>query len=103
MAQLGGFVFQIFVQQSRLNCQLPLLSNDSIEEINNSAFYLYKLGYYNESLFFLKNVLKRDPDRVAAYLNIADVYQALNQKEEARKNYKIYYLKMKKLGLTKNT
>jgi len=84
-----------------LNCQLPLLSNDSIEEINNSAFYLYKLGYYNESLFFLKNVLKRDPDRVAAYLNIADVYQALNQKEEARKNYKIYYLKMKKLGLTK--
>lgn len=84
-----------------LSCQLPSLSNDSIEEINNSAFYLYKLGYYNESLFFFKNVLKRDPDRVVAYLNIADVYQALNQKEEARKNYNIYSLKMKKLGLTK--
>ena len=82
-----------------INCQLPVYSKNDVQELNDSAFYLYKLGYYNESLSILNHVVKLDPSRAVAYLNIADIYVAQKNELLARKNYAIYYAEMKKLGL----
>ena len=40
-------------------------------------------------------VIEKDPNRVVVYLNIADCYWELNQKEKAKQNYQKYLSLMK--------
>lgn len=82
-----------------INCQLSTYTKEDVQELNDSAFYLYQLGYYNESLKILNYVINLDSSRTVAYLNIADTYLALKNEDQAKKNYIIYAEKMKKLGL----
>lgn len=82
-----------------INCQLPTYTKIDVPELNDSAFYLYQLGFYKESLNILNHVIKLDSNRTVAYLNLADTYLALKNENQARKKYSIYYKKMEKSGL----
>lgn len=82
-----------------INCQFSTYTKDDVQELNDSAFYLYQLGYYSESLKILTYVIKLDSNRTVAYLNIADNYLALKNTDQAKKNYVIYAERMKKSGL----
>ena len=82
-----------------INCQFSAYTKDDVQELNDSAFYLYQLGYYSESLKILTYVIKLDSNRTVVYLNIADNYLALKNIDQAKKNYVIYAERMKKAGL----
>lgn len=75
--------------------ELGIEENLNIVELNNVAFVAYKSRAYAESLYILNKVIKKNPKRIVAYLNIADNYWALNQKEKAVENYKKYIQLMK--------
>ncbi|WP_287912164.1 tetratricopeptide repeat protein [Acinetobacter sp.] len=91
---------EIKQQIAMLQCQLSFYTIDDVIELNDTAFYLYQLGYHQASLKILKKVIKLDPNRTVAYLNTADVYVALNNQRLAKQNYLIYANNMKKAGLT---
>lgn len=74
---------------------------DNIELSNNLAFYFGQYGYNNEAIELLNSVIRSQPDRAVAYLNIADSYQALGEKVMADKYYQQYYEKMANLGKDK--
>ncbi|MGK6342038.1 tetratricopeptide repeat protein [Chryseobacterium sp. DT-3] len=67
-----------------------------VEVANNLAFSLEQKGVYNDSKFLLQNIISQYPNRVVAYLNLADVEWGLENKEEARKYYNLYLSLMKK-------
>ncbi|EOR05542.1 hypothetical protein F896_02963 [Acinetobacter genomosp. 15BJ] len=83
-----------------IDCQLSTYRKQDAAELNDSAFFLYQLGYDDASLKFLNHVIKLDPNRTVAYLNRADAYLALKNIGQARKNYMMYADQMKKLGLS---
>lgn len=61
---------------------------------NDLGFLFEQAGYYQEAAELLEHITLRHPDRIVAYLNLADAYWALNRKESARKAYSSYYEKM---------
>lgn len=63
---------------------------DSIPLMNNKAYYLGEAGAHIESIYILKKVLSKRPDRVVAYLNLADSYWEVNNKKEAKVSYQKY-------------
>lgn len=74
---------------------------DNIELSNNLAFYFGQYGYHNEAIELLDSVISSHPNRVVAYLNIADNYQAIGDETKADEYYKKYYEKMTNLGKQK--
>lgn len=74
------------------------LNIENIEESNNVAYFLEQLGAYKESIILLKEILIKQPDRLVAYLNLADAYWGLNNKGEAKKSYQKYIALMKSQG-----
>jgi tetratricopeptide (TPR) repeat protein len=67
----------------------------SPEILNDKGYFLYKLKFYDASLIYFIKTIQLFPKRSVAYLNIADNYWALNQKEIAIENYKKYMQLMK--------
>lgn len=67
----------------------------NIASINDLAYIYWQERKFNEALPILKNIIISMPDRVVAYLNIADAYWGLNQKENAKENYNKYVRMMK--------
>jgi tetratricopeptide (TPR) repeat protein len=91
---------EIAQQIATIDCQHSSYTIDDVVELNDTAFYLYRLGYDKASLNLLKKVIQLDPNRIVAYLNLADVYLALKNQSQARAHYLIYANKMKKSGLS---
>jgi tetratricopeptide (TPR) repeat protein len=58
--------------------------------LNDYGFYLAEAGDPKEAVEVLDVVLSEDPDRVVAYLDIADAQFALGRLPEARVNYRRY-------------
>ena len=58
--------------------------------LNDYGFYLAEAGDPKDAEEVLSIVLTEDPDRVPAYLNIADAQFALGRLPEARVNYRRY-------------
>ncbi|ROI04143.1 tetratricopeptide repeat protein [Chryseobacterium sp. G0240] len=71
-----------------------IISSHNITKLNDFAF---NLGNVNPSVSIqiLEKIIKKYPDRVVTYLNIADSYWAAGNKEAAKKNYKQYLSLMK--------
>lgn len=67
----------------------------NVESTNNQAFALEKLGANEESKTLLEEITRQFPDRIVAYLNLADVYWKLNEKDKAKENYNQYISLMK--------
>ncbi|MGE6792032.1 tetratricopeptide repeat protein [Pseudomonas guineae] len=55
-------------------------------------------GYYQEAVELLKHITLKHPDRVVAYLNLADAYWGLGKKELAQKAYNRYHENMIETG-----
>ncbi|MCW3807184.1 tetratricopeptide repeat protein [Plebeiibacterium marinum] len=76
---------------------------DELEELqvlklNNSAYYLDKIGCSDCAIEILEELLKVRPNRTVAYLNLGDAYWNKGEKEKAKESYKQYILLLKKDG-----
>ena len=61
---------------------------------NDLGFLFEQAGHYPEAVELLKHITQKHPERVVAYLNLADAYWAMGEQEQARKAYNQYYEKM---------
>ncbi len=75
--------------KSVINC-FPLQSNN-LTTYNDLAYYLQESGNNEEAIYLLEKIITQFPNRVVAYLNLADAYWNTNQKEKAKAHYKKYY------------
>jgi len=66
-----------------------------VKNSNDIAYYLEEAKIYEEAIFILKSIIKKEPNRVVAYLNLADSYWAIGNQELAKENYKKYIELMK--------
>jgi len=76
---------------------LPL-SKENLSNYNDIAYYLQKQENHKLAIFILAKILSKFPDRVVAYLNIADSQMAMELEEDALKNYEEYLKLMKQKG-----
>lgn len=74
--------------------EVPLSKKNCIL-YDNLAFELGKSSKNEEAIYLSKKILMFSPHRAVAYLNIADYYWAMGNKEFARKNYKKYLVLIK--------
>jgi hypothetical protein len=68
---------------------------DNISYTNDIAFFLEQSSHNDEAIFLLEKIIEKFPNRTVAYLNLADAYNGINDKEKAKENYKKYINLMK--------
>lgn len=61
---------------------------------NDLAFLFEQAGYYPEATALLTHVIQKHPNRVVAYLNLADAYWAQGKRAQAKDAYGQYYERM---------
>lgn len=71
------------------------VSESNVKKLNDIAYSLLNKENYNTSLILLRKIIQKFPNRVVTYLNLADNYWAINDKDLAKKNYKKYIELMK--------
>ena len=82
------------------------VTDKNVEQYNNVAFFLEKapdndqINYWN-AIYILQNVIDKVPERTPAYLNLADVYNKINEQDLADKYYKKYVSRMRQDGKEK--
>jgi tetratricopeptide (TPR) repeat protein len=69
--------------------------------LNDYAYFMQKDNDEDEAVALYRSILKRDPNRTPAYLNIADCLWDLGKKSEAKKYYGDYQSKMTAEGKAK--
>jgi hypothetical protein len=74
------------------------LSKENLLFFNDCGYYLEQGGKYQEAIVVLSEVIAKFPDRIPAYLNIADAYLGLNNAQKAKENYQKYIELMTKAG-----
>ncbi|MHC8384671.1 tetratricopeptide repeat protein [Pseudomonas sp. LB3P14] len=67
---------------------------------NDLGFLFEQSGHYGEAVELLNYVVVNNPDRMVAYLNLADSYWGLGSKELAAESYKKYHSLMVQSGKT---
>ncbi len=77
-----------------------LLANNPIDKQNNNnynniAYTLSINGNQTGAIHLLHKILQKFPDRVVAYLNLADSYWTIGNEDLAKENYKKYVELMK--------
>lgn len=75
--------------------KISTIKLQNIEKSNDIAYYLEEAKIYDEAIFILENIIKKEPVRVVAYLNLADAYWGLENIEKAKNNYEKYISLMK--------
>lgn len=70
--------------------------NESIEGSNNIAYFLSESGYHQEAIALLEEIILLSPDRISAYINLADSLWAVKKYDKARFYYDEYIAKMKR-------
>ncbi|WP_163411316.1 tetratricopeptide repeat protein [Flavobacterium ajazii] len=73
------------------------------DKLNDVAYYLEQSGAYKESILFLNEIIDNNPQRVVAWLNLADAQWADNKKKDAKLSYKkyIYLMEVQKKDIKK--
>ena len=72
------------------------ITEANLDKYNNLAFYIAQIKDGNfEGIYLYNEILKRFPNRVVAYLNLADSYWAIGNQKLAKENYKKYVELMK--------
>lgn len=59
--------------------------------LNNFGFFLERSGQTQDALVVLEEVLRLDPSRMVAHLNIADAYWEASRRTQAREHYLYYH------------
>ncbi|WP_050483062.1 tetratricopeptide repeat protein [Pseudomonas sp. Ant30-3] len=65
---------------------------------NDLGFLFEQSGHYGEAVELLSYIVVSNPDRIVAYLNLADSYWGLGSKKLAAENYKKYHSLMVQSG-----
>lgn len=73
-----------------------LIDKGNLERVNNIAFQLEQTQKFDEAIILLEKIIDEDPNRVVAYLNIADAYWSINSQNKAKKAYHKYVELMEK-------
>lgn len=73
------------------------------DKLNDVAYYLEQSGAYKESILFLNEIIDNNPQRVVAWLNLADAQWGDNKKKDAKLSYKkyIYLMEVQKKDIKK--
>jgi len=71
------------------------VSESNVRKLNDIAYSLLNKENYNTSLILLRKIIQKFPSRIVAYLNLADNYWVINDKDLAKRNYKKYIELMK--------
>lgn len=71
------------------------LNQKTVQKYNDIAYYLQQKNANNEAIFLLEKIIEKFPNRTVAYLNLADAYDGINDKEKAKENYEKYINLMK--------
>ncbi|WP_123905576.1 tetratricopeptide repeat protein [Chryseobacterium sp. ERMR1:04] len=83
----------VFINYPNLE-KAPLII-DNVEVANNQAYSLEQKGAVINSKYLLTAIISQYPNRIVAYINLADVDWKLGDKENAKKNYSLYLSQMK--------
>lgn len=75
--------------------KISTINLQNIKNSNDIAYYLEEAKIYDEAIFILENIVKEEPTRIVAYLNLADAYWGLNNIEKAKESYRKYIELMK--------
>ncbi len=75
--------------------ELNYFSKENITIYNDTAYYLQQANANDEAIFLLEKIIEKYPNRTVAYLNLADAYIGINDKEKSKENYKKYIELMK--------
>ena len=68
---------------------------ENVVKYNNAAFYLIEYNKYNEARLILLEITEKYPDRVVAWLNLADAQWGFDDKDDAKHSYNKYIEQMK--------
>ena len=71
------------------------LNTKTLTQYNDIAYYLQQADANEEAIFLLEKIIEKYPNRIVAYLNLADSYNGINNKEKAKENYNKYISLMK--------
>ena len=74
------------------------LSNKTVLNYNNIAYYLYDRDLSEYAIMILEPIVKGFPNRVVFYLNLADSYKKIGMDKRALTNYKQYCKTMDNTG-----
>lgn len=77
---------------------IEMPGTDWAPRLNDYGYFLQKLGRNKEAVTVFETVIKADPSRTAAYLNLADSLYQLGSPKSAKSNYQLYLSKMEKEG-----
>ena len=72
-----------------------VLDNKSVNNYNNLAYHLEQNKQYETSCYLLIKIIDKYPNRVVAYLNLADAYWGLDRQNKAKESYQKYLSLMK--------
>ncbi|WP_378105215.1 tetratricopeptide repeat protein [Chryseobacterium sp. sg2396] len=67
----------------------------NVESANNQAFNLEKIGANQQSKILLEQIIRQFPERIVAYLNLADVLWKIQDHDQAKIHYAKYLSLMK--------
>ena len=73
--------------------------DEFVQIANNYGFFLEQADMYEEAVDVLYGVLTLKPDRMVAYLNLADALWGLGERQNAATQYLVYAGMMKEAGL----
>ncbi|WP_367302742.1 tetratricopeptide repeat protein, partial [Pseudomonas syringae] len=73
-------------------------SKDDQQLLNDVAYFWQQANFNSDAIWLLEKVIDNNPERVVAYLNLADAYWSEGDKKTAQKNYNIYIGIMTKQG-----
>jgi tetratricopeptide (TPR) repeat protein len=85
--------FDIDTLESIIN-EIPITTK-TLTQYNDIAYYLQQAKANDEAIFLLEKIIEKFPNRTVAYLNLADAYDGINDKEKAKENYEKYINLMK--------
>ncbi len=74
----------------------------SVRDYNNYSFVLVQKGLYKEAEFYLLKAEKTEPENYRIKNNLAIVYEALGDKEKAKRYYEQSLLLHKTTNIQKN-
>lgn len=75
-----------------------IIKNENVELINNFAFYAEKYGQPIPAIIILNGIIDKQPNRIVAYLNLADAYWDVKDFGSAKNKYKKYIELMREAG-----
>jgi len=103
ITEKGRWIFQFNSKKDYEKSDfIKYLSFDKfIEAVNDYGFLMDEGGKSKDAVSVLKYIVKMAPERIPAYLNLADALYKTGNREDAKKYYKSYVELMKKDGRDK--